>query len=136
MEQVKEALDSEATTEETINERCRNILELLIKTGSFADPHIAEEEAIDDPKHRALIREIGSSGAVLLKNEASILPLNKEKLKGKTILLTGLAKDALIHGGGSAAVASHNRISPHEALSIALGDDVNLQYAKGGHIVT
>jgi len=134
MEQMKEALESGATTEETINARCCNLLELLVKTGSFTDPKIPDEQAIDKPEHRALIRKVGSSGAVLLKNEASILPLNKEKLKGKTILLTGLAKEALVHGGGSAAVASHYRISPYDALFNALGSELNLQYAKGRHI--
>lgn len=131
LEQVKEALSSGETTEDAINARCRNVLELLVKTGSFADPKIPDEQAIDSPEHRALIREVGRSGVVLLKNEGSLLPLKKEMLKGKTVLMAGLAKEALIHGGGSASVNSHYRVSPWDALSMAFGKDIKLQYAKG-----
>jgi len=131
LEQLREALDSGTTTHDAIEAQCRSVLELLVKAGSFQDPNIPDEQAINKPEHQALIREVGRSGMVLLKNEGSILPLQQEQLKGKTILMTGLAKEALIHGGGSASVNSHYRISPWDAFSTAIGSDTNLQYAKG-----
>jgi beta-glucosidase len=86
---------------------------------------------VDNPKHRALIREVAGQGLVLLKNDKDVLPLKKSDVKGKKIALLGLAKEALIHGGGSASLHAHYRISPWDGLYSAYGDDVEFNFAKG-----
>lgn len=130
--QVQKALDAGETTESVIDDRCRNILEFLVKTGKYSThPDTPEEKAVNKPEHQKLIRKVGSSGVVLLKNEGNILPIRKEKYKGKKIAVLGIAKDALIHGGGSAAVNAYYRVTPWEALTAAFGDDVELCYSKG-----
>ncbi|KAK4118553.1 glycoside hydrolase family 3 protein [Parathielavia appendiculata] len=114
---VRTALKAGDVTEETINQRTAALL-----------------KAEDRPEHRALIREAGARGMVLLKNEAQILPLTKEKVKGKKIALVGLAKDALAHGGGSASVNAHYKVTPWDGLLAALGDSAaEFVYAKGVH---
>jgi beta-glucosidase len=130
---VTEAVEKGLVSETTIDDRVRNVLELIEKVGSFENPEIPPEKSGDNPAHRKLIREVAGQGLVLLKNDNEILPLPKEKVKGKKIALLGLAKEALIHGGGSASLHSHYRISPWDGLHEAYGKDVEFKFAKGAH---
>ncbi|ORY09298.1 glycoside hydrolase superfamily [Clohesyomyces aquaticus] len=127
---VIESVEKGLVSESTINTRTRNVLDLIEKVGGFENPEILPEKSVDDPAHRQLIREVAGQGLALLKNNG-VLPLVKEKYKGKKIALLGLAKDALIHGGGSASLHSHYRISPWEGLHSAFGDSVEFKFAKG-----
>ncbi|KAL2847400.1 glycoside hydrolase superfamily [Aspergillus pseudodeflectus] len=130
---VQKALDGELTME-TIDERVSNVLECLSRTGCFENPTaVLEEQAIDLPEHRALIRRAGADGIVLLKNTDNILPLQPGH--HKAIALVGLAKEYLGHGGGSAAVNSHHKVTPFDALTEALGDSCELRYAEGARIL-
>lgn len=131
VEDVKEAIAAGKTSEEAVTERARNVLELLVKTKQFEDPITPPEKAINRPSTQKLIRQVGGAGAVLLKNEGGVLPIKKENLPKKKIALLGHAKDALIHGGGSASVNAHYKITPYEGLKAAVGDDIELVYAKG-----
>ena len=131
VEAVVAAVHAGKLSEKTIDERAVCVLRFLERQRCFEDPTIPDEKAINKPEHQALIREAGSKGIVLLKNEGGILPLSKDNLKGKKVALLGYAKACLAHGGGSAAVNAHYKITPFEALQSALGDDVELTYAKG-----
>ncbi|OJJ62856.1 hypothetical protein ASPSYDRAFT_144320 [Aspergillus sydowii CBS 593.65] len=133
VDEVVAAVKSGAVSEKTIDERARNVLELLAKLNCFEDPTIPDERAIILPEHQKLIRSVGSQGLVLLKNDGAILPLKKEKLAKKKVALLGFAREALIHGGGSASVNAHYRVTPEEGLRAALGDSVEFEYAKGAH---
>jgi beta-glucosidase len=128
---VKDAIKNGDLTEETINDRVRNILELIRKIGAFKNPEIPPERSEDKPEHRKLIRDVGGQGLVLLRNENDVLPLKKDQVKGKKIAMLGLAKEALIHGGGSASLNAHYRISPWEGMHNTYGDDVEFKFAKG-----
>jgi beta-glucosidase len=132
-EAVVQAVKNGEVSEQTITDRARNVLKLIKKVGGFENPEIPPEQSIVDPEHSKLIREVGSQGITLLRNEGAILPLKKEKIKGKKIGLFGLAKEALIHGGGSASLNAHYRITPEEGLKTAYGDDVEFKFAKGAH---
>ncbi|KAJ4316021.1 hypothetical protein N0V94_005648 [Neodidymelliopsis sp. IMI 364377] len=132
-EAVVQAVKNGEVSEQTITDRARNVLELIKKVGGFENPEIPPEQSIVDPEHNKLIREVGGQGITLLRNEGAILPLKKEKIKGKKIGLFGLAKEALIHGGGSASLNAHYRITPEEGLKTAYGDDVEFKFAKGAH---
>ncbi|KAJ5749170.1 uncharacterized protein N7511_010866 [Penicillium nucicola] len=133
VEAVLEEVKAGRVSEKTINERARNVLEFEAKLRCFEDPTIPEEKAINKPEHQKLIRSVGSQGLVLLKNDSNILPLNKEQLGNKKVALLGFAKEGLIHGGGSASVNAHYRVTPEEGLRAALGDAVDFEYAQGAH---
>ncbi|KAH7391874.1 glycoside hydrolase superfamily [Pyrenochaeta sp. MPI-SDFR-AT-0127] len=133
VEAVTEAVEKGEVTEATITERARNVLNLVEKVGGFENPEIPPEESIVDPKHSKLIRDVAGQGITLLKNDGNILPLRKEDVKGKKIGLFGLAKEALIHGGGSASLNAHYRISPEQGLKAAYGDSVEFKFSKGAH---
>ncbi|KAF9730697.1 hypothetical protein PMIN03_002621 [Paraphaeosphaeria minitans] len=130
---VKEAIKNGEVTEKTINDRTRNVLELIRKIGAFKNPEIPPERSEDKPEHRKLIRDVGGQGIVLLRNENDVLPLKKNQVKGKKIAMLGLAKEALIHGGGSASLHSHYRISPWEGMHNTYGKDVEFKFAEGAH---
>ncbi|KAH8900771.1 hypothetical protein GQ53DRAFT_675543 [Thozetella sp. PMI_491] len=133
-EAVQQALKDGLVSEADIDARVLNSLELLQKVGKFTDrKSTPAEQAVDKPEHRALIREAGAAGLVLLKNRDRVLPVDTTVVK-KIALLGPLAKHASAHGGGSASLNCHYKISPFDALSERLGDTVDLTYSKGTHI--
>ena len=62
---------------ETVRERALAMLRLMERVGSLSDHRPFEEHADNRPEHRALIRQAGSAGTVLLKNDGA-LPLNPD----------------------------------------------------------
>ena len=127
-EAVRAAISGGKLKEETINERIKELLQLFVKTGKFKHPETPAEQVVINPAHTKLIREAGAQGIVLLKNEDSILPLQKDKIKNLAVL--GLAKETLAHGGGSAAVNGHHSVTPYDALKRSFGRS-ELLYAQG-----
>ncbi|KAL6247649.1 hypothetical protein RBB50_004997 [Rhinocladiella similis] len=130
---IERALQSGELDKETLDRRVEAVLELLSRTGKFAKPEIIKEQAIDRPEHRKLIRQAGAQSMVLLKNTNNILPIQKQRVK--SIAMLGLAKEYLGHGGGSAAVNSHHKITPYQAFEEELGSSVKLNYAEGARIL-
>lgn len=130
---VLEAIKQGKTTEGVIDDRARMVLEFIDRLGAFEDATIPPEQAINKPEHQALIREAGAKGCVLLKNESGVLPLSKDRVKGKKVAVFGLAKTPLAHGGGSAGVNAHYKIAPWDALQEAIGDSAELVYSQGAH---
>ena len=99
----------------------RRLLQLLVKAGLFEHPQAGPEQAIDLPEHRALIREAGAEGIVLLKNEQQVLPLQREQLTSIAVIGPN-AQVAQIMGGGSAQVNAHYAITPFEGIVAKVGD--------------
>jgi beta-glucosidase len=124
-----EAVRSGKVSADAVRESARRILRLIARVGAFDDPTIAEEQAIDRPEHRALIRQAGAEGIVLLKNDG-VLPLDPTALK-KIAIIGPNAKTAQIMGGGSAQVNAHYRISPFEGISAQVEEGVEIDYELG-----
>ncbi|WAO91229.1 Beta-glucosidase [Fusarium falciforme] len=132
VQSVVEAVEAGKLSEQVIDDRALHVLEFLKLHGCFENPEIPEEQAINRPEHQMLIREAGAKGMVLLKNDGGLLPLTKDKVKGKKIAVLGLAKECLAHGGGSASVSMHYKITPWGALQNAFeNQDVELTFAEG-----
>lgn len=130
-EVIKKAILNNEIDPSTMDDRARSVLKLLERTGKFGDRREAvDEKAVDLPEHRALIREAGAEGIVLLKNHDNVLPL-KVKKGMKIALLGPLAKYAAAHGGGSASLNCHYKISPFDAFTKRLGDEAAITYSKG-----
>ena len=62
-----------------IDERARNVLELVNRCAASNIPEHAEEKTADTPETAALLRRIGANSIVLMKNEDNVLPLKKDK---------------------------------------------------------
>jgi beta-glucosidase len=114
---------------ETIRKRARAVLRLLERVGAFEDPAMPEEQAIDRPEHRALIRKIGAAGTVLLKNDG-LLPLDKAALGGVAVIGPNAA-EARVMGGGSAQINAHYRVSPLDGIRAALAGSNRVVHVTG-----
>lgn len=128
-ELIEEAIAKGTLDTETLDKRVEAVLTLLVRAGKFQNPEIPAERAVDSPEHSALIRQAGAESIVLLKNSNNILPLKREKLT--SIAMLGLSKRCLAHGGGSAAVNAHHRVTPWDAFEATLDGKVELKYAEG-----
>jgi beta-glucosidase len=113
---------------ETVKAAARRILLLLERVGAFADPAMHEEQAVDRPEHRALIRKLGAEGTVLLKNDG-ILPLDKSALDRIAVLGPNAAEPRVM-GGGSAQINAHYKVSPLEGIRNALSGTNRVLHLK------
>ncbi|MBQ8637792.1 MAG: glycoside hydrolase family 3 C-terminal domain-containing protein [Lachnospiraceae bacterium] len=85
------------------------------------------------PAHRQAALETARESVVLLKNEDSRLPLQKEKLK--KLLVVGCNADCLHSlGGGSAEIKALYEISPLMGLKCLLGGNTEVTYVPGYYI--
>ncbi len=109
---------------DAVADSARRLLRLMTRVGAFDDPAIPDEQAIDRPEHRALIRQAGAEGAVLLKNNG-LLPLDMNA-RQRIALIGPNALTAQIMGGGSAQVNAHYRVSPLEGLLAQAGPTVEI----------
>jgi beta-glucosidase len=130
-EVLKKALKDNSIAMSTLDTRVHAVLKLLQRTGKLSDRRESfKEQAIDRLEHRNLIRDAGSQGLVLLKNERKTLPIDVTSVK-KIALLGPLAKYTAAHGGGSASLNAHYKISPSQAFVDRIGGKVELTYSKG-----
>jgi beta-glucosidase len=117
--------------EELIDDKVRRILRVAEFTGRLDNPIEKPEESNDLEEDRLLIRKAGSEGMVLLKNE-KVLPFNKQNIKKLAVIGPNALKGQYL-GGGSASLNPHYVVHPLEGIQLALGDDVEINYAKGCH---
>lgn len=111
--------------EADIDERARQVLKLVKNAEPLGIAEGADETTIDTPETAALLREIASSGIVLLKNEHNLLPFRKDRT---TAVIGPNAAFAAYSGGGSASLAPYYAVSPLEGLRAQCPD---IMYALG-----
>ena len=125
-----DAIKAKKVSEELIDDKVKRILTVAEFSNRFQEPEIKDEEAIDRPEHRSLLRKAAADGMVLLKNEG-LLPLKKD-IK-KLAVIGPNAKEAQIIGGGSASLRPHYQIHPLAAIQERLGSNTEILYSKGCH---
>ena len=125
-----DAVEASEVSEKLIDDKVKRILTVAEFSNRFQKPQIKAEQAIDQPKHRLLLRKAAADGMVLLKNEGS-LPL-KKNIK-KLAVIGPNASEAQIIGGGSASLRPHYQIHPLEAVQERLGHETEILYSKGCH---
>ncbi|WP_373496774.1 beta-glucosidase BglX [Aquiflexum sp.] len=135
---LEKSLKEGKVTEKQIENAARLILVAKFKLGLFDDPYryTGAERAkkeVFTPENRKIAREIASQSIVLLKNEGSILPIQK---KG-TIALIGPLADNRENMTGTWSVAGkfEESVSLHDGLKNAVGDRAKIIYAKGANVV-
>ena len=125
-----DAVEASEVSEKLIDDKVKRILTVAEFSNRFQKPQIKAEQAIDQPKHRLLLRKAAADGMVVLKNEGS-LPL-KKNIK-KLAVIGPNALEAQIIGGGSASLRPHYQIHPLEAVQERLGHETEILYSKGCH---
>ncbi|EXJ90576.1 beta-glucosidase [Capronia coronata CBS 617.96] len=99
--------------EHEVDDRAREVLKLVKKAEPLGIPENAPEGTVDTPETSALLRELSSSGIVLMKNDGSILPFSKEKT---TAVIGPNAAYAAYCGGGSASLLPYYAVSPLDGI--------------------
>lgn len=133
------ALTAQKVFEHDLDNRVRNILELVNHVQPSGVPEDAEEGGVDTPELRALLREAAAAGVVLLKNENSLLPFSPANKPIKTLAVIGPdAKVAVISGGGSAALRPSWTVTAFDAITEVAKEVLGLEpkdikYARGGN---
>ncbi|MFJ6376209.1 beta-glucosidase [Pseudarthrobacter oxydans] len=127
------AVEDGRVSRDAIMEKVTRILRLAARVGSlegFASAVSALPAALDG----ALVaHEVAVRGAVLVRNEGGLLPLDAASLN--TVAVIGHnAQEARTQGGGSATVMPRYTVSPLEGLRKALPRDVAVTFARGAKV--
>jgi beta-glucosidase len=111
---LSHAIRSNKVTEDQLDARVRNVLNLINYSKASGVPENAPETELNRPEDQALLRRAASESIVLLKNEENILPFAKTKT---TAVIGPNAKTARFCGGGSASLLPYYRVSPYEGIA-------------------
>ncbi len=113
-----------------LDESVSRILTAKFRMGLFEDPYVDANYAdqfTGNAEMRATALKAARQSMVLLKNEGSLLPLDKSKVK-KVAIIGPNANKCLL--GGYADVPKQT-VSPLQALKEKYGKDVEILYAEG-----
>ena len=126
------AIKAGKVSEATIDEHVRRILRKAAQFGWLESGYDQTDLSVSlyNPEGRAVSLEVARAGAVLLKNEGNLLPLDKTKIKTLAVIGPG-AYPASPVGGGSAQVRPFNSVSYLEGLANYLGDTAKVTYSPG-----
>ena len=122
----------------TLNTACRRILEAKYKLGLFDNPYKycdvnRPKRDIFTKEHRDEARKIAAGSFVLLKNDASVLPLKKQG----TVAVIGPLGNSRSNMPGTWSVAARLNDYPslYEGLKEMMAGKVNITYAKGSNLI-
>lgn len=76
------------------------------------------------------MRKVGANAIVLLKNQGSILPLDREALK-KVAIVGPNAKALVPSGGGSASLKTAYLVTPYDGIVNMLPTETEVTYHEG-----
>lgn len=128
-EKVRKALEDGSLTQEDVDRAAENVLTLVERTkGDDMSAEAAERED-NREETRQLIHELGVQGLTLLKNEGSILPIDR---KAKVAVIGPNANRAIAGGGGSASLNPYYTTLPLDSIRKVCEGEVT--YAVGCHI--
>jgi beta-glucosidase len=124
------ALNDGRLSQARIDDKVRRVLRLAVRFHWFD----RDQTDLSVPRYnlegRQVALEAAREGAVLLKNEANILPLDKHSIKTVAVIGPG-AYPAVPVGGGSAGVRPFSAVSILEGISNELGISVHTTYHRG-----
>ena len=124
------AIKDGRVSEATIDEKIKHILNLAERFGWLDRPQTDNSLSVYNAKNDEVALEAAREGAVLLKNDGHLLPLDKSKVK--SILVVGPnAYPGVPVGGGSAGVRPFTLVSDLEGIQKAAGQDVTVFYDRG-----
>jgi beta-glucosidase len=138
-ESLKKALDEGMITEDTINKAVKRLFKARFKLGMF-DPeervpfNNIPYEVNDCEKHRQAALEMARESIVLLKNQNSLLPLNKDDLK--TIAVIGPNADSKQVLIGNYFGTPSRYVTVLEGIRQAVNQDTKVYYAQGCDLTT
>lgn len=110
-----------------LDDKVRRILRLVFRTNMSKDRPLG---TFGTEGHALAGRKIAQEGIVLLKNEASVLPIESGKIK-KIVVVGENAAKAMTIGGGSSSLKVKYEVSPLAGIKQRAGKDFEVNYATG-----
>lgn len=129
-ENLLPALESGQVELQTIDDKVRRLLRLMVCFGWLDREQTDQSIPLDDPETRRVSLEVARRGLVLLKNEHELLPFDPKQLK-KLAVLGPYAHPAVFTGGGSAFTPPYHTTSVLEGVQALVGQDVEIVHARG-----
>lgn len=117
------AVQSGELDEAILDEAVERLLTMIFK----AEAALTEDFTYDPKAHHALARKVAGEGAVLLKNDAGLLPI---KADTKVALIGRFAKHPRYQGAGSSLMNPTQLDNVHDEMVKLVGKD-NILYADG-----
>jgi beta-glucosidase len=124
------ALERGEVSLSVIDDKVRRLLRLAACFGWLDHSQQDASIPLDDAVTSQVALDVARAGVVLLKNEASILPLSRHKLRSLAVLGFG-AHPAVTSGGGSAFTPAYRSTSVLDGLRAVCGSEVEISYAAG-----
>ena len=134
---LTEALESGAAHTEAVDASVRRVLEAKIRMGIFEKPYVDEDharEVLDDPAHRDIARVAAERSAVLLRNEANLLPLDAGSLRSIAVIgpLADSKRDTI--GPWVFDFDLDETVTVLDGIRAKVGDSVRVDHARGIHV--
>ncbi len=124
------AVKTGKVSETTIDDKVRRILRTAIRFGWLDRAQTDLSVPLYNERGGEVALEVARSGMVLLKNDQSLLPLDKGKIQSIAVIGPD-AYPAQVVGGGSAGVRPFGAVSYLEGLAEYLGANVKVYYDRG-----
>ncbi|MFC0437486.1 glycoside hydrolase family 3 C-terminal domain-containing protein [Kutzneria buriramensis] len=128
---LRTAVQSGKVPQSRVDDMVTRIMREEFRFGLFDHPSPDTPTAVaSTPAHVNTARKVAEDGAVLLKNQDNVLPLDADKVHSIAVIGDGAGKDALTAGGGSAVVAGTGTVTPFDGIKARAGS-ADVQYAQG-----
>lgn len=116
---------------ERLDDMAQRIVTAMFRVGLFDHPNAGTPDAVvSTPEHETLARDIATQGTVLLKNDATVLPLSDAVTSIAVIGYDGGPNTQTMEGG-SPAVVGGPVVTPLDAITARAGQGVTVTYAPG-----
>jgi beta-glucosidase len=115
---------------EVIDDKVRRILRKAVQFGLFDRPDVDLKQNLYNAQNRKVALDGALEGAVLLRNESGVLPLDKRQIKTLAVLGPN-ATPAVYAGGGSSKVNPYETVSTLSGLLDFLDGKANVEYDRG-----
>jgi beta-glucosidase len=129
---LQQAVATGQVSERTIDEAVSRILGQMFRFGIFDRDRPAPDSDASLPveRHARVARRVAERGLVLLKNEADLLPLDRERIGSIAVL--GVKSDAYQRGGGSSSVEPAYAVTPLQGIRNLAGPGVEVAHDDSG----
>jgi beta-glucosidase len=102
------------------------------RLGIYDSPSKGRPDAdVSTPKHQELARKVAEEGAVLLKNENTVLPIDPARVKSIAVIGGDASPNVTIGLNGSGHVYTTKVSVPINAITERAGDAIDVTYSKG-----
>ena len=110
-----------------LDDKVRRLLRLAFHTTMNKNKPLG---SIASDEHRAIAKEIGEEGIVLLKNQKNVLPIDLSKTKKIAVIGENAIKMMTV-GGGSSSLKVKYETLPLDGIKARFGKDAEVTYARG-----